>query len=79
MDIEPDWVHLDMTPEGFPITSYFTEHPEMILGELTSESTQYGKEECTVVPDSGQGTFRAASGGGRASARKISGARACEQ
>lgn len=54
VDIEPDWVHLDMTPEGFPINSYFTEHPEMILGELTSESTQYGKEECTVVPIPGR-------------------------
>lgn len=54
VDIEPDWVHLDMTPEGFPINSYFTEHPEMILGELTAESTQYGKEECTVVPIPGR-------------------------
>ena len=54
VDIEPDWVHLDMTPEGFPINSYFTEHPEMILGELTSESTQYGKEECTVVQTPGR-------------------------
>ena len=54
VDIEPDWVDLDMTPEGFPINSYFTEHPEMILGELTSESTQYGKEECTVVPIPGK-------------------------
>ena len=54
VDIEPDWVHLDMTPEGFPINSYFTEHPEMVLGELTSESTQYGKEECTVVPTPGR-------------------------
>lgn len=54
VDIEPDWVHLDMTPERFPINSYFTEHPEMILGELTSESTQYGKEESTVVPIPGK-------------------------
>ena len=28
----------------------FVDHPEMVLGEITTESTQYGKEECTVIP-----------------------------
>lgn len=50
IDIEPDWVHLGLTPEGFALNSYFVHHPEMIMGELTTQSTQYGKEECTVVP-----------------------------
>lgn len=50
IDIEPDWVHLGRTPEGLTINSYFTDHPEMVLGELTTESTQYGREECTVAP-----------------------------
>lgn len=50
IDIEPDWVHLGQTPEGLGINSYFIDHPEMVLGELTTESTQYGREECTVVP-----------------------------
>ncbi|MCC8182925.1 MAG: N-6 DNA methylase, partial [Clostridiales bacterium] len=50
IDIEPDWVHLGQTPEGFAINSYFVDHPEMVLGELTSQSTQYGREECTVAP-----------------------------
>ena len=50
IDIEPDWVHLGRTPEGLTINSYFTDHPEMVLGELTTESTQYGREECTVRP-----------------------------
>ncbi|MCD8142855.1 MAG: class I SAM-dependent methyltransferase, partial [Clostridiales bacterium] len=50
IDIDPDWVHLGQTPEGFAINSYFVDHPEMVLGELTSQSTQYGREECTVAP-----------------------------
>ena len=50
IDIEPDWVHLGQTPDGLAINSYFIGHPEMVLGELTTESTQYGREECTVAP-----------------------------
>lgn len=50
IDIEPDWVHLGLTEEGLTINSYFTEHPEMVLGEIASESTQYGKDALTVAP-----------------------------
>ena len=50
IDIEPDWVHLGLTSEGITLNSYFIDHPEMVLGEITTESTQYGKEECTVIP-----------------------------
>ncbi|MCD8367213.1 MAG: SNF2-related protein [Clostridiales bacterium] len=50
IDIDPDWVHLGQTPEGFAINSYFVDHPEMVMGELTVQSTQYGREECTVAP-----------------------------
>lgn len=53
IDIEPDWVHLGQTPEGLTLNSYFVDHPEMVLGELTTESTQYGREECTVAPTPG--------------------------
>lgn len=53
IDIEPDWVHLGQTEDGFAINSYFIEHPEMVLGELASHSTQYGKEECTIIPKEG--------------------------
>ena len=74
IDIEPDWVHLGQTPEGLTLNSYFVDHPEMVLGELTTESTQYGREECTVAPTPGadlaeqlreavshiQGTYQAA-------------------
>ncbi len=53
IEIEPDWVHLGQSPEGFVINQYFVDHPDHILGELTSESTQYGKQECTVKPIEG--------------------------
>ena len=49
-DIEPAWVQLGKTEDGFAVNSYFVEHPEMVLGELTAESTQYGREELTVAP-----------------------------
>lgn len=74
MEIEPDWVHLGMSENGFPINSYFAEHPEMILGEQSSKSTQYGVDAFTVKPIEGadlgellheamkniQGTYKAA-------------------
>ena len=45
---EPDWIHLKETAEGYSVNAYFAEHPEMVLGEFTTESTQYGKQEVTV-------------------------------
>ena len=51
--IEPDWVHLGTTPEGYSVNEYFIQHPEMVLGEFTTESTQYGKQEVTVKPIEG--------------------------
>ena len=48
-----EWVDLGTTPEGFPINQYFAQHPEMVLGEITTESTQYGKQETTVKPIEG--------------------------
>lgn len=48
--IEPAWVHLGKTEQGYTINQYFVDHPDMVLGELTEESTQYGKQECTVKP-----------------------------
>ena len=52
-DIEPAWVQLGKTEDGFDINQYFVDHPEMVLGELTTESTQYGREELTVAPIEG--------------------------
>ena len=48
-----EWVDLGTTPEGYPINQYFAQHPEMVLGEITTESTQYGKQETTVKPIEG--------------------------
>lgn len=50
IDIMPDWVQLNTTPDGYTMNSYFVEHPEMVLGELSMESTQYGKDDLTVRP-----------------------------
>ena len=50
IDHEPDWVQLGKTEDGFAINQYFVDHPEMVLGEMTTESTQYGREEFTVAP-----------------------------
>lgn len=48
-----DWVDLGETSEGYSINQYFAQHPEMVLGEITTESTQYGKQEITVKPIEG--------------------------
>ena len=47
---EPEWVQTQETPEGFMVNRYFIRHPEMVLGQLTSGSTQYGKQDYTVAP-----------------------------
>ena len=51
-DIEPAWVQLGQTEDGFTLNSYFVDHPEMVLGNLELESTQYG-HDLTVVPIEG--------------------------
>ena len=53
IDIEPEWVHLGENADGFAINQYFIDHPEMILGRQTSESTQYGRQDFTVAPIEG--------------------------
>ncbi|MBR4331415.1 MAG: DEAD/DEAH box helicase family protein [Clostridia bacterium] len=51
IDIEPDWVHLGMTGDGIPVNSYFADHPEMVLGNITWDKSMYGDErETTCVP-----------------------------
>ena len=50
---EPDWVQLKTTPEGYTVNSYFADHPEMVLGDFATESTQYGKQEVTVKAKEG--------------------------
>ena len=53
IDREPDWVQLGKTPEGFTVNQYFVEHPDMVLGEPSTENTQYGREDITVHPFEG--------------------------
>ena len=59
IEIEPDWVHtgiwrnLGANADGFAINQYFIDHPEMVLGRQTSESTQYGRQDFTVAPVEG--------------------------
>ena len=59
IEIEPDWVHTGIwrnpgaNADGFSINQYFIDHPEMILGRQTSESTQYGRQDFTVAPIEG--------------------------
>ena len=53
LDIVPDWTQTGRTEEGFTFNQYFLDHPEMVLGRPTAESTQYGKQDYTVVPIEG--------------------------
>ena len=50
---EPEWLNLKEIPEGYSVNAYFAEHPEMVIGDFTTESTQYGKQEVTVKPKEG--------------------------
>ena len=49
----PDWVHVGTTPEGFTVNRYFIDHPDMVLGTPSAESTQYGRQDYTVAPIEG--------------------------
>ena len=53
IDREPEWIQVGQTPEGFTVNQYFVDHPDMVLGELSAESTQYGREDVTVDPIEG--------------------------
>lgn len=53
IEIEPEWVHLGTDSNEFTLNQYFIDHPDMVLGELSMESTQYGKQACTVKPVEG--------------------------
>lgn len=41
---EPDWMYLDTDENGIPVNHYFAEHPEMILGEMVMETSQFGMD-----------------------------------
>ena len=49
----PEWVHVGENEDGFAINNYFLQHPDMVLGTPTAESTQYGRQDYTVAPIEG--------------------------
>lgn len=53
IEMEPDWVHVGEDADGLTMNSYFVQHPEMVLGTLSRENTQYGRESFTVLPKDG--------------------------
>ena len=53
LDIVPEWTQTGQTGDGFTMNKYFIDHPEMVLGRLAAESTQYGRQDYTVVPIDG--------------------------
>jgi len=53
LDIVPEWTQTGQTGNGFTMNQYFIDHPEMVLGRPTAESTQYGKQDYTVAPIEG--------------------------
>ncbi len=40
---EPDWVFLDRDENGNEMNKYFVDNPEMVLGEMVMESSQFGQ------------------------------------
>ena len=69
--VEPDWVHLGLTDEGFSMNQYFVDHPEMVLGTLSTKSTQYGRDELTILPVEGSFPLRSACKGDSPYPRKL--------
>ena len=53
IDVDKDWIHLDTNKDGITLNSYFTEHPEMILGTMEMKSGPFGMEStCIPLSDS---------------------------
>ena len=48
----PDWISTMENQDGYPVNSYFDDHPEMVLGCPGVESTRYG-HDYTVYPTPG--------------------------
>ena len=52
-DIMPDWVYLDTDKNGITMNKYFVDNPDMILGTMEMESTQFGRPDSTCKPFDG--------------------------
>ena len=40
----PEWIYKDMLPNGIAVNKYFSDHPEMILGEMVEGNKLYGNQ-----------------------------------
>ena len=52
-DIMPDWVYLDTDRNGITMNKYFVDNPDMVLGTMEMESTQFGRPDSTCKPFEG--------------------------
>lgn len=52
-DIMPDWLYLDTDKNGITMNKYFVDNPDMILGTMEMESTQFGRPDSTCKPFDG--------------------------
>lgn len=52
-DIMPDWFYLDTDKNGITMNKYFVDNPDMILGTMGTEPTQYGRPDSTCKPYEG--------------------------
>ena len=52
IEVDEDWLHVGKSELGYPINEYFLKNPDMVLGELTEESTRFGMGQ-TVKPIEG--------------------------
>ena len=52
-DIMPDWVYLDTDKNGITMNKYFVDNPDMVLGTMQMESTQFGRPDSTCKPYEG--------------------------
>ncbi|HKM33960.1 MAG TPA: helicase SNF2, partial [Lachnospiraceae bacterium] len=49
IDVEPDWVHLNVNEDGITMNQYFVDHPEMIVGKMEMVSGPYGMESTCIA------------------------------
>lgn len=49
VEMDQEWLHLDINENGIKMNNYFIEHPEMVLGEMKMVSGRFGMES-TCVP-----------------------------
>ncbi len=53
MEVDDSWIHLGLTEDNIPINSYYVENPQMVLGVMTKDHNQYGREDSACIPTDG--------------------------